>query len=96
MNVNILPTASVAFTSNRLALHGAGLNVEVTRRRVKGGIRVRITATRLNYQAGHTTQSDFIDFASEEEAARVFDAQCIRWHNYTQAWAIERGYTLAA
>lgn len=92
----IVATASVAVTPNRVSLYGADLRVTITRRKVKGGVRVRITATRLNYQAGHTTQSDFIDFTSVEEAARVFDAQCVRWHNFTQAWAIENGYTQAA
>jgi hypothetical protein len=92
----IVNTASVALSTNRLSLYGADLSVTITRRKVKAGIRVRITATRLNYQAGHTTQSSFRDFATAEEAARVFDDQCVRWHNYTQAEAIQKGYTQAA
>jgi hypothetical protein len=96
MIATITPTASVNQTANRVNLYGANLSVTVTMRRVKAGVRVRITATRINYQAGHTTQSDFLDFASVEEAAKVFEAQAIRWHNYTQAYAIKHGYTLAA
>lgn len=92
----IAASASVVVTANRVSLYGNDLRVTITRRKVKSGVRVRITAARLNYQAGHTTQSDFIDFSSAEEAARVFDAQCVRWHNYTQAWAIKNGYAQAA
>jgi hypothetical protein len=92
----IVATATVSVTANRVSLFGAGLQVDITRRKVRGGVRVRITATRLNYQAGHTTQSDYIDFPSAEEAARVFDAQSVRWHNYTQAQAIRDGYAQAA
>ncbi|MGW1268144.1 hypothetical protein [Streptomyces sp. NPDC002491] len=89
-------SACVTVAANRVGLYGSSLHVTITRRKVKAGIRVRITATRLNHRTGNTTQSDFIDFASAEEAARVFNAQAVRWHNYTMAWAIKNGYALSA
>ncbi len=92
----IVATASVAVTANRVILSGADLQVTVTRRKVSGVVRVRITAIHLNRHTGDTAQSSFRDFASAEEAARVFDEQAARWHNYTQASAIRDGYATAA
>jgi hypothetical protein len=92
----IATTASVAVTANRVAMAGADLTVTVTRRKVAAGVRVRITAVRHLGRGRTVTQSDYVDFASAEEAARVFDAQCVRWHTYTQANAIKEGYAQAA
>lgn len=98
MAANIKNTATTAVSTNRLYTSGGGLQVTITRRKVAGGIRVRITATRLDFQNGHTTQSDFIDFASEAEAGRAFRIQCTRWHNFVQAQskAAREAYTQAA
>jgi hypothetical protein len=90
-------TATCVPTVNSLVVSGAGLTVKVTQRKVKAGVRVRIVATLQGYRGtGNPTRDEFRDYASVEEAARVFSAQCVRWHNYTQAWAIQRGYTQAA